>query len=234
MSARTIVITGTRKGIGKYLAEYYLSAGDDVVGCSRGAPSVEHDNYTHFSLDVTDEEAVVAMVHSIRKQHGSVDVLLNNAGVGAMNHFMMMPAKSARRVMDTNFMGTFLLSRELAKLMRKTRGGSIVNFTTVAVPLSLEGEAVYAASKSAVETFTRISARELAGFGIRVNAIGPTPVETDLVRNIPKDKMDQLLGQQIIPRFGTFEDVANVVDFFIDPRSEFITGQVIYLGGIMG
>ena len=227
------MITGTRKGLGKALAEHYLALGYYVLGCSRGKSSFVHDNYTHFELDVSDERAVVAMVREVRKKFGRIDVLLNNAGIASMNHLLTSPYKTARSVFETNFYGTFLFSREVAKIMMKQKSGSIVNYTTVAVPLNLAGEAVYAASKAAIESFTRISAKELGQFGIRVNAIGPTPVYTDLVRNVPKDKLDELLEQQIIKRFGEVEDVKNVIDFFNKTESNFITGQVIYLGGVM-
>ena len=102
----------------------------------------------------------------------------------------------------------------------------------MATPLRLEGEAIYAASKAAVESLTQVLARELAPGKITVNAVGPTPVKTDLIRSVPQEKMDALIARQSIARFGEFEDIANVVDFFIDPRSDFVTGQVVYLGGV--
>jgi len=107
-----------------------------------------------------------------------------------------------------------------------------VNLTTVAVPMRLEGEAIYAASKAAVEMLTRVLARELAPMGITCNAVGPTPIETDLIRGIPRAKIDRLVASQAIPRLGQPADVANVIDFYLRPESDFITGQVIYLGGV--
>jgi 3-oxoacyl-[acyl-carrier protein] reductase len=109
-----------------------------------------------------------------------------------------------------------------------------VNFTTVAVPLSLEGEALYASSKGAVEVLTRVAAKELADFGVTVNAVGPTPVKTDLIGQVPNDKIEALISRQAIKRMGKPEDIAGVVDFFISDFSEFITGQTLYLGGING
>ena len=233
MSTPVYLITGTRKGLGKILAEHYLSQGYTVVGCSRRPSSIDHENYVHFELDVADEQAVTQMVRETQKRFGKIDVLLNNAGIAAMNHLLTTPYKNAKSVLDTNFFGTFLLTREVAKVMIKRKSGSIVNYSTIAVPLDLSGEAVYAASKAAVESFTRTCAKELGPFGIRVNAVGPTPVGTDLIRNIPKEKLDALLEQQVIQRLGEPDDVRNVIDFFNSPASAFITGQVIYLGGVM-
>ncbi|ASI89224.1 SDR family NAD(P)-dependent oxidoreductase [Vibrio mediterranei] len=227
-----IVITGSRKGLGRALAEHYLAQGHTVIGCSRQKSSIEHERYHHFALDVTDEKAVVSMVRAVRKQFQVIDVLVNNAGMAAMNHFLTTPLSSAEKVMATNVFGTFLFSREIAKMMMKQKSGSIVNYSTVAVPLDLEGEAIYAASKSAVESLTRISAKELAPYGIRVNAVGPTPVQTDLIKAVPKQKIEELIDCQAIKRLGVEADVINVVDFFISPHSDFITGQVIYLGGV--
>jgi 3-oxoacyl-[acyl-carrier protein] reductase len=135
-------------------------------------------------------------------------------------------------LMQTNFNGTFLVSREAVKLMQKYHNGRIINFSTVAVPLNLHGEAIYAASKSAVETLTRIMAKEVGGFGITVNAIAPTPIDTDLTRTVPKKKLEELINQQSIKRMGNFEDVLNIIDFYIRSESSFVTGQVLYLGGI--
>ena len=91
---------------------------------------------------------------------------------------------------------------------------------------------MYAASKAAIETLTRILAREFAEFGVTVNAIGPTPIQTDLIRSVPTEKLDRLVQRQAIKRFGRFADVSNVIDFFIRPESDFVTGQTVFLGGI--
>jgi 3-oxoacyl-[acyl-carrier protein] reductase len=227
-----ILITGARKGIGRFLAEHYAARGWTVIGCSRAASDLSLPNYRHFCLDVSDEPAVKAMFAEIRKTHGRLDALVNNAGIASMNHALLTPMKSVHDVLNTNVAGTFLFCREAAKLMQKQQNGRIVNFTTVAAPLKLEGEAIYAASKAAVLTLTQVLAREFAPFGVTVNAVGPTPVKTDLIRSVPAEKLDALLQRQAIRRFGEFRDVANVIDFFIQPESDFVTGQVIYLGGV--
>jgi 3-oxoacyl-[acyl-carrier protein] reductase len=226
------LITGTRKGIGRYLAEHYAGAGHDVIGCSRQPVDWSAEGYEHFEADVADEPAVKRLFHHIGQTRGRLDHVINNAGIASMNHAVLTPVATLRSVLETNVIGTFLFCREGVRLLRKSPAGRIVNFTTVAVPLRLEGEVAYAASKAAIETITRILAKEFAAFGVTVNAIGPTPIDTDLIRGVPRAKMDALIGQQALKRLGTFADVANAIDFFLKPESAFITAQCVYLGGV--
>ncbi len=232
MSTPVTVITGTRKGIGRALAERYLGQGHTVIGCSRGAAEWQAPGYSHFMLDVADEAAVQQMFSEVRRTVGRVDHLIANAGTAAMNHSLLTPASTVQKLLATNVVGTFLFCREAAKVMKAARYGRIVTFTTVAVSLKLEGEAAYVASKAAVLSLTQVLARELAEFGITVNAVGPTPIDTDLIRGVPKEKIDRLVAQQAIRRLGTYEDVGNVIDFFFRKESGFVTGQNLYLGGV--
>lgn len=234
MSADVTLITGTSKGIGAYLAMYYLRQGHIVIGCSRSKPewTANSENYHHYIVDITDEPKVKQLFSDIRKKQGKLDNLINNAGIASMNHCVLTPMATVERVLKTNTMGTFLFSREAFKLMQRNKYGRIINFATVATPLKLEGEAIYAASKAAIISLTQIMAKEFGQFGVTVNAIGPTPIKTDLIKNVPEDKINRLLSLQSIAKFGEFTDITNVTDFYLKKESNFITGQVLFLGGI--
>ena len=227
-----VLITGTSKGIGRFLVEHFIKKGAVVNGCSRKTVDWSLPGYKHHIADVTNEAHVKAMFSSIKKLYGQLDVTITNAGIASMNHVLLMPCSTATKIVETNLLGTFLVCRESAKLMKKHSHGRIVNFSTIAVPMHLEGEAIYAASKSAVVTFTQIIAREFAEFGITCNAVGPAPIETDLIRGVPPEKINRVVSKLAIKRLGRFADIANVIDFFVKPESNYITGQVIYLGGI--
>jgi 3-oxoacyl-[acyl-carrier protein] reductase len=229
---QVMLITGTSRGIGKALAEYYLARDWEVVGCARGEVELTHSRYTHLIADVSDEVAVKQIFTTIQRRFERLDVLINNAGRASMNHAVLTTLTTFQGLLSANLIGTFLCSREASKLMMRQHNGRIVNFSTVAVPLKLAGEAAYVASKAGVEALTQVFAKELGTTGITVNAVGPTPIATDLIRNVPAEKIHELLKQQPLARLGTFEDITNVIDFFIAPNSNFITGQVIYLGGV--
>ena len=232
MTAAVTLITGARKGIGQYLVNHYCDQGHIVYGCSRGQPDWDRDGFIHLQADVADEEQAKRVFSQIRRDEGRLDNLVNNAGVASMNHSLMTPVSTVRGVLETNVVGSFLFCREAAKLMQKKKHGRIVNFSTVAVPMRLEGEAAYVASKAAVEGLTNVLSREFAPFGITVNTVGPVPIETDLTRSVPDDKIKRIVDRQAIKRIGQFVDVANVVDFFLRQESDFVTGQHIYLGGL--
>jgi 3-oxoacyl-[acyl-carrier protein] reductase len=232
MPPRRVLVTGASRGLGQALVGHFLERGDRVFGCARSEPDVAHASFTPIAADVTDESAVQRVVQAVRDQAGGVDVIVNNAGVAGMNPIALTTLEAARHVVETSLLGTFLFTRAAFRLMRGSPCGRIVNLTTVAVPLRLEGEAIYAAAKSAVETFTRITAKEVAPYGITCNAVGPSPVRTALTERVPEEKMEALLARQALPRWGKPADVVNVVDFFLRPESGMITGQILYLGGV--
>ncbi|TWU39763.1 SDR family NAD(P)-dependent oxidoreductase [Novipirellula artificiosorum] len=228
---RRVLITGCSRGIGLALAEHFLAADSLVIGCSRSLPPIDSDHFCHFALDLNDADAVTAMMRTVRKEHGGLDVLINNAGVASMAPVALQPPQIARNVVELNLNSMVSITHSAIRLLRSGTNPRIVNFSTVAVPYRLEGEAIYSATKAAIEQWSRVLAKELGPMGITVNVVGPTPVRTDLIRGIAEEKLEALIARQAIPRWGTVEDVINVIDFFVDPRSDFVTGQVLYLGG---
>lgn len=170
-----VLITGSSRGIGRFLVEHFLQRGALVEGCARSAVDWELPGYTHHQVDVSNEGQVKAMLSAIQRRHGRLDIAINNAGIAAMNHALLTPGETASRILNINVLGSFLVCREAAKLMRRRNYGRIVNFSTIAVPLRLEGEALYAAAKSAVEMLTRVLAREFAPLGSRSTRLGQHP-----------------------------------------------------------
>jgi 3-oxoacyl-[acyl-carrier protein] reductase len=230
--SKVIVVTGASRGLGRGLVDHYLGRGAIVVGCSRTPPTNSGlpDGYEHHIADVGDPNAIRAVFDTVRSRYGRLDALINNAGIASMNHVLLTSDSMVESVFRTNVFGCFAATQAAARVMRAT-GGRIVNVVSVAVPLKLAGEAAYVSSKAAVVSLTEVTARELAPFGITVNAVGPAPIDTDLVRNVPAEALDRLVAQLPISRYSTVEDVANVVDFFLDDRSDAVTGQVVFLGG---
>ena len=161
---KTILITGNRKGIGRSLTEHYLLKGYNVVGCSRSESDLIHRNYFHVLGNVTSEDDVKRVVKEAKTRFGSIDVLINNAGKASMNHSILTPVATVKDLFETNYLGTFLFSRECSKLMMRQKFGRIVNFSTVAVPMNLEGEMVYASSKSAIEKMSQILSKEISKY----------------------------------------------------------------------
>jgi 3-oxoacyl-[acyl-carrier protein] reductase len=224
----TALITGTSQGLGLALAERLLVDGWIVHGFARGAQTLVHVNFTAHTVDVTDEAAVRAAV-AIIAESGRIDLLVNNAGAASMNALLLTPAAVAERLMRVNYLGTFYCLQAVGKVMVRQRAGRIINLTTVAVPLSLEGEAAYVASKAAVEALTKVTAKEFATQGVRVVALGFGPVDTKLTRAVPKAmlaKINDAIGR---PQGTT---MAEAVDFILGRISDpdLKSGSVEYFG----
>ena len=229
-----VFVSGTRTGLGLGLARRLLEAGHHVVGCSRKPSALCHERYRYHQVDLTDPDAVRSLVRSVRTEFGRLDGVVNNAGTSVMNPFMTTPASTVRDIFGINVFAALNTSREAVKLLMKSEEPSpcIVNISSVAVPWALEGQLAYSASKGAVEQATRVMSRELAGFGIRVNGLGLPPVETALTRPVPRDKIDGLVQRQALKRMCRIEDVVGPVEFLLSARSAFVTGEMIYLGGV--
>ena len=226
-----VLITGTRKGIGEALVEHFVAKGSVVEGCSRELPDWELDGYRHHQVNVLDEAQVRGMVQSISDRHGRLDVLVNNAGIASMNHSLLMPVATVDRILETNVTGVFLVSRQAARLMKRNNYGRIVNIGSVAAQLRIEGEAMYAASKTAMLTFTRSSLARLhrsASPAMSSPRPRSRPTSSGRSRRTRSTVSSTRSPSSDSERSTTS---ANAVDFFASPKSDYITGQVLYLGG---
>ena len=229
---RVVLITGTRTGIGRHLAEHFLSGGCLVVGCSRGECDIDDGNYRHHQLDVTAQADLTAMFMDVRKSFGSLDVLINNAGMLTTSPAVLTAPETVENVFAVNFHAMVSCCRNAVPIMRKTGSGRIVNLSSVAVPHAPEGNSIYSSSKAAVEQFTRTFAKEVYPFGITVNALGLPPVEnTGMADALADEAVQKTLDSMAVKRMITSGEVAHAVEFFIDEASAALTGQTLYLGG---
>jgi 3-oxoacyl-[acyl-carrier protein] reductase len=222
------LITGTSQGLGLALAERLLADGWTVQGFARSPQTLTHPNFTAHTVDITDEAAVRVAVATVASA-GQIDLLINNAGAASMNALLLTPAAVAERLMRVNYLGTFYCLQAVGKVMVRQRAGRIVNVTTAAVPLSLEGEAAYVASKAAVEALTKVAAKELGHSGVIVSAVGFGPIDTALTRAVPKAALAKI--NDAIGRLqGTTMNQA--VDYFVGHLSapDLKSGSVEYFG----
>lgn len=228
---KVILITGASRGIGRHLAEHYAQKGFHAIGCSRGKGELTHDNYRHFSLDVADPVAAKRLFSEIRKDYGSLDVLINNAGVLSANYALLTPVETAKKILDTNFMGTFIFCCEAAKIMQKNRHGRIVNISTIAVQLCSPGTSVYGASKAAVEQFARVFSAEVAPYGITVNNLSLSFVKNSgMIDELGEETVKRTVGTAGVKRLLDAEEVAQAVDDLLSEKNDKMTGQTIHLG----
>ncbi len=232
MDKQITLITGTSKGIGRALKEYYISQNHFVIGCSRSVVDDIEDSYKHYSIDISDEHAILQMFKDIKKQYLKIDNLINNAGIIATNLAMLTPLDIVDEVMKINYESVFLICREAVKLMKKNNYGRIINFSSISVPMRQMGELAYTASKSAVEMMSMIYAKELAHYGITVNIVGPSLTETDMTSDFSSEQVEKVFDKLAIKKYSSFDDIINVINFFLSPKSSMVTGQKIYLGGI--
>lgn len=224
----TALITGTSQGLGRTLAERLLADGWTVHGFARGPQTLAHERFSAHVVDITDEAAVRTAVATIAEA-GRIDLLVNNAGTASMNALLLTPGETAERLMRVNYLGTFHCLQAVGKVMVRQRGGLVVNLTTVAVPLSLEGEAAYVASKAAVEALTKVAAKELATQGVRVVAFGLGPVDTRLTRAVPKAELAKINGAIGRPQGTTMTEAVEFIVARIG-APDLQSGSVEYFG----
>ena len=232
MSAQPVmVVTGTGKGIGRGIAEYFVTHGYRVAGCSRSPATWQSAAYLHTQLDVGDEKQVRDWIRSIKRTWERIDVLVCNAGLAPANLLLTMTGSDVLEpVLRTNVAGTYYVCREVAKVMMLQRSGRIVTVSSMAVGLHEEGTSAYAASKSAVVEMTKILAKELVSFGITCNVMAPSMLMTEAVEALGEAVIARALGRLTVKRELTIEEICNVVSFFVAPESSCITGQVIHMG----
>lgn len=222
------IVTGTSRGLGRALAERLLAEGWTVHGFSREPDGWAPPGFVAHAVDVGDPAAVRAAVAAVTADGATIDLLVNNAGIAAMNALLLTPPEVAAELMRVNYLGTFHCLQAAGKAMVRARRGRILNVTTVAVPLVLEGEAAYVASKAAVEALTRVAARELGPHGVVVAAAGLGPVDTRLTRGVGADPLARLNARIGRPAGTT---VAEAADFLfrqaVDPG--LVGGSIHYL-----
>jgi len=202
------LVTGSSRGLGRALAERLLAAGWTVHGFARQPGGWTHPAYVEHAVDVGDADAVRSAVAALTASGGTIDLLVNNAGVAAMNALLLTPPTVAAELMRVNYLGTFHCLQAVGKAMVRARKGRILNVTTVAVPLALEGEAAYVASKAAVEALTKVAARELGPHGILVAAVGLGPVDTRLTRAVGAAQLERLNRRIGRPAGTTLDEAA--------------------------
>lgn len=223
-----IIITGAGKGLGNAIAKRLLENGQEVIGISKTSTSKE---FRMFQADVSDHDSLKEISRTLRKEKIEISGLVNAAGIASMNLALLAKPEGIKRVIDTNLLGTIFSCQIFAPHLIRAGHGSIVNFSTIAVALGLEGESVYAASKSGVEAFSRTLARELSAHNLRVNCVAPGPIDTNLLSGVSADQIQRIVNQQIIKKQFEPSDVANVVEFLLNPLSTSISGQVLSIGG---
>lgn len=229
--APVALVTGTSRGLGLSIAQYLLEQGYIVAGCSRGDSPLESDNYEHSSIDVSEDSDVSKWINGVGRSHRRIDIVVNNAGLlPSAALAMATPQKVVEAAIRTNFLATFSVCREASKIMRQRRFGRIINISTIANALHLEGASAYAASKSAMVEFSKVLAKELAPVGITVNVIAVSFLETDMTAELSQETKERYLNNLTIKRYATTDDVCNVVSFFSGAASGYITGQIVNLG----
>jgi 3-oxoacyl-[acyl-carrier protein] reductase len=236
-SNKIVLITGTSRGVGLEIMKYFINKNAIVIGISKGKNEhFKHTNYHHFSLDLSQPESIIDFFRQeIGKKFKTIDIVINNAAVMTSQYSMVMPLKNIVDMINVNFLAVFLISREAAKLMRGKSAGRIINIGSMASSLEPAGDAIYAATKSAISTLANVMAKEFSSMNITCNTVAITAIETDMLNShsdSAKEKIKNIINSLPIPRIAQPDDVLNVIDFFASERSSYITGQTIYLGGI--
>ena len=238
---KTAVITGSSRGIGKACALKLAEKGFNIVvnyNSNEEAANKTVEEITALGrkavavkADTSDLKQVQDMFRTAVKEMGGVDVLVNNAGVVNDAYLLMLNGDSLQKSLDINIKGYFNCAQQAALKMMKNRSGSIINISSVSGIHALVGQSVYSATKGAVNSMTMVLAKELAPYGIQVNAVAPGFVETEMINAVPEEKLKEYLDIIPMKRFAKAEEIAETVSLLADGSLSYVTGQVIVMDG---
>lgn len=242
LRGKVAMVTGSTRGLGETAAKALAKAGADVAICGRNRDDLDRvssaikelgRDSAGFFLDVTSKESVVKGVDGIMNHFGKVDILVNNAGVNHRVPALEFPEEAWDRIIDTNLKGYFLVAQAVAPQMLERGYGKVINISSILGTVALPNQLAYASSKGGVDQMTKVMALEWAKEGVRVNAIGPTYFETDLVTQIRNDpeRFNFINERTPMGRWGYLPELEGIVIFLASPASDFITGQTIYIDG---
>lgn len=238
MTEPVALVSGGNRGLGLGIADTLIGQGWRVAAFSRRATAEvdtavrRYDGRLVFLAgDVAEAGALPALVARVEREMGPISGLVNNAGIVLEGVFARLPPEQIDRVLDVNLRGTLALTRAVARGMMIRAAGSIVSISSIVATRGFSGTAAYAATKGGIEAMTRALARELGGRGIRVNAVAPGYMETEMTRRMNQQQLRQIVRRTPLGRCGTVEDVATVVAFLLSNAARFITGQTIVVDG---
>jgi 3-oxoacyl-[acyl-carrier protein] reductase len=238
--SRTVLVTGGSRGLGAGLVQSYLDSGDRVATCARRAsaeverwrsdPDVS-ERFLFGEVDLADRERSERFVSEVVARWGSIDVLVNNAGVARDGVLALFSDDDVDAVIDLNLRGTIHITRLVVRRMLARGGGKIVNVSSIVGRSGYRGLAVYSATKAALDGMTRALARELGSRGITVNSVAPGYLSTEMSHGLGDGQLEQIVRRTPAGRLGEPEDVARAVQFLTDPANDYITGHVLVLDG---